>query len=157
MLSDVSSSESTWVFLAVIAFVIACVVAKVRIGRITEFDRTPVQKAVVRVIDALAIAIVGVVVLAAAAFVVIALLAVPWPSLASRLLDGGGWVLVLAAVVLFGVTLWLTPAWFRPAHLRAMRDDEAPADDRGRRSPTTFDATGRTYPDLSKADPRDGS
>lgn len=83
MLSDVSSSESTWVFLAVIAFVIACVVAKVRIGRITEFDRAPVQKAVVRVIDALAIAIVGVVVLAAAAFVVIALLAVPWPSLAS--------------------------------------------------------------------------
>jgi hypothetical protein len=149
--------DSTWVPVAVIVVVAVLVVLRVRAGRITEFDRTPAQRWTVRIIDALAIAVVGALLLLVVAFVVVAVLAVPWPDLAARISDQGAWPLVAAAVVLFGLALWLTPQWFRPAHVRAMRDDEAPADDHGRRSPVTFDGTGRTYPDGSGLDPRDGS
>jgi hypothetical protein len=78
---------------------------------------------------------------------------------AERIGGRGAWPIVLLAILVFGVVLGLTPQWFRPAHLRAMRDDEPTADDAGGRKQTSplFDATGRTYPDGSGLDPRDGS
>lgn len=149
--------DSTWGPVLVIGAVVVLAVARVRLARTADFDRTRAQRVALRCIDALALAVVGLVLLAVLAFVVIAVLAVPWPALASRITDQGAWVLVLAAVLLFVGALWLTPSWFRPAHVRAMRDDEAVPDSHGRRSPTTFDSTGRTYPDGSRLDPRDGS
>lgn len=146
--------DSTWVILAVVVVVVALVVVRLRIGRITDFDRTPAQRWVLRVIDAVAIAVVGACLLAGALFVVLAVLSVPWPALMERVGDRGAWPFVLLAVVLFGLTLWLTPQWFRPAHLRAVRDDETSAD--GHRQ-QLFDPTGRTLPDGSALDRRDGS
>lgn len=145
--------DSPWVAVAVLALV-ALVVLRIRLARISELDRTPAQRGVLRVIDALAIAVAGACVLAGALFVLLAVLAVPWPAVAAQVGDRGAWPIVLLAVVLFALTLRLTPQWFRPAHLRAVRDDETSAD--GSRQ-QLFDPTGRTLPDGSGLDRRDGS
>ncbi|MFN8157121.1 MAG: hypothetical protein U0R68_06870 [Candidatus Nanopelagicales bacterium] len=149
--------DDTWTLVAVIVIVAGLIVLRVRAGRVTDFDRTPAERWTVRIVDALAIAVVLAILLAIAGFVVIALLAVPWPEVGERIGGRGAWPVVILAVVVFGLVLWLTPQWFRPAHLRAMRDDEALADDAGGRKParSLFDATGRTYPDGTALDPQD--
>lgn len=150
-------ADSSWGPAVAIGALAVLAVLRVRWGRVTDFDRTPVQRWGVRIIDALAITAIVVVLLAVVAFAVLAVLSIPWSDLVDRIGGRGGWPLVLIAIVVFGVVLGLTPQWFRPAHLRAMRDDEPQADDAGgrRQNSPLFDGSGRTYPDGSELDPRD--
>ena len=146
---------STLIPILVVAVVAAIGVLRVRAGRVQDFDRTPMQARIVSAVN-VSVIVLGV---AIVAFVVVTMvagvLALPWGDLASRITDRGGWVIVLGAFVLLVAVLVLTPAWFRPAHMRAMRDDEPSYDSSGRRKgPTTFDTTGRTYPDGTGLDPR---
>lgn len=146
---------STFIPIIVLALVAAIGVLRVRAGRVQDFDRTPVQTRFVAAVNVSVIVLVVGVLAFVIVTMVASVLSLPWGNLASRVTDRGGWVVVLGAFILLVAVLVLTPAWFRPAHMRAMRDDESSWDSRGHRSaPKTFDTTGRTYPDGTGLDPR---
>jgi choline-glycine betaine transporter len=146
---------STIVTIVVLVSAIAIVVARVRIARIQDFDRSPRQQAFLSAVTAAVVGVAGLVLLLIAITLVAALLSAPWGDIATRLTERGGWLFLLAAFVLLVVVMTLTPSWFRPAHLRALRDDEEHLDSAGRRSgPRLFDNTGQRLPDGTDLDPR---
>jgi hypothetical protein len=143
------------VTLGVLGGIVAIVVARVRIARIQDFDRTSRQRRFLFAVTAAVVGLCGLMLALIALTLIETLLSLPWGDIAQRLTERGGWLFLLAVFILFVLVTTLTPAWFRPAHMRAMRDDEQHLDSAARRTaPTVFDNTGRTYSDGSDLDPR---